>query len=117
MTARIGTMFNWLFGQRSKREQLQQPDRSERNAVIRRIVTAAAETTQKTDRNAESRFFGAVITEEGTQASITETLPRDRIAERAFEIWIRNGRPTGTADRDWDQAIRELSNEMTPVPQ
>ncbi len=110
-------MLKWLFGKPPKRDQYQQPDRSERNAVIRRIVTAAAETTPKTDRNAESQIIGPLVAGDGVQASRSEAIPRERIAERAFEIWIRNGKPTGTADRDWDQAIRELSNEIIPVPQ
>jgi hypothetical protein len=35
-------------------------------------------------------------------------VPRDRVADRAYGIWLRNGRPEGTADRDWLQAEAEL---------
>ena len=32
----------------------------------------------------------------------------DQIRERAQQIWEANGRPEGTADTDWFQAICEL---------
>jgi hypothetical protein len=38
-------------------------------------------------------------------------VPRDRVAARAYEIWVRNGRPEGTANRDWLQAEAELRAE------
>jgi hypothetical protein len=105
-------MFGWIFGNRTKREQFRQSDRSERNAVIRRIVTAAAKTTQKpVPRSLASEAQGPFSL---PTADDTGELPRDRIAERAYEIWVRNGRPTGTADRDWQDAVRELTAEQTP---
>jgi hypothetical protein len=38
-------------------------------------------------------------------------IPQDRIAVRANESWIQNGRPDGTAERDWLQAEAELRAE------
>jgi hypothetical protein len=43
-------------------------------------------------------------------------VPRDRVAVRAYEIWVRNGRPEGTADRDWLQAEAELRAEHAAGP-
>ncbi len=43
--------------------------------------------------------------------------PRDRVAARAHEIWVRNGRPAGTADRDWFQAEAELRAGPAAEPQ
>lgn len=109
-------MFGWIFRKRSKLEQFRQSDRSERNAVIRRIVTAAANTTPiPPQRSASSEVVGPFALPTGqSDSSQSGDLPRDRIAERAYEIWVRNGRPTGTADRDWQEAIRELSAELAP---
>jgi hypothetical protein len=43
-------------------------------------------------------------------------VPRDQVAARAYEIWVRNGRPEGTADRDWLQAEAELRAEHAAGP-
>ncbi len=113
-------MLGWIFGKRTKSEQFRQSDRTERNAVIRRIVTAAAETTQKrVDRSANGDVIGPFVVHQSAtdDPAASGDIPRDRIAERAYEIWVRNGRPTGTADRDWLEAARELSAELAPAPQ
>lgn len=102
-------MFQWLFGDYQKRAQARQSDRSERNAVIRRIVTAAANTTPK----AAAPQPADAVEPFDAPAAVTPTesggIPRDKVAERAYEIWVENGRPTGTVERDWAQAVRELS--------
>lgn len=107
-------MLGWIFGNRTKREQFRQSDRSERNAVIRRIVTAAAKTTPKpAPRSLAAEAHGPfTLPAEAPNSADTGDLPRDQIAERAYEIWVRNGRPTGTADRDWQDAVRELTAEQ-----
>ena len=39
----------------------------------------------------------------------SETPPReDRIRRRAYEIWIKQGRPAGSELRDWLEAEREV---------
>jgi Protein of unknown function (DUF2934) len=111
-------MFGWILGNRAKREQFRQSDRSERNAVIRRIVTAAAETTPKSpQRSTAGEVLGPFAVNAGCDdPTKSGDLPRDQVAERAYEIWVRNGRPTGTADRDWQDAMRELTAELAPPP-
>lgn len=114
-------MFSWLFGEYKKRVQIRQSDRSERNAVIRRIVTAAAHTTPKTTTAQPNGDAGDVVgpfTVNTAAVSPTDSggIPRDKVAERAYEIWIQNGRPTGTAERDWQQALRELTAETSTPP-
>lgn len=113
-------MLGWIFSKRAKSEQFRQSDRTERNAVIRRIVTAAAETTQKrVDRTADGTVIGpfTAVANAADEPATSGNIPRDQIAERAYEIWVRNGRPTGTADRDWLEAARELAAEIAPAPQ
>ncbi len=111
-------MFGWLLGNRTKREQFRQSDRSERNAVIRRIVTAAANTTPKAaPRSLAAEAHGPfTLPVEHPTGFDSGNLPRDQVAERAYEIWVRNGRPTGTADRDWQDAVRELTAEQATPP-
>lgn len=41
----------------------------------------------------------------------TIVIPHHEIATRAYDIWVRNGCPHGTADADWYQAERELRAE------
>ncbi len=36
------------------------------------------------------------------------TLPADKIATRAYEIWLASGRPNGRDQEHWFQAEREL---------
>ncbi|WP_214475574.1 DUF2934 domain-containing protein [Mesorhizobium sp. dw_380] len=44
----------------------------------------------------------------------------ERIKRRAYEIWEREGRPTGREQEHWDQAVQEIEaegseNERGPV--
>jgi len=40
-------------------------------------------------------------------------IPHDKIAMRAYEKWIKRGRPQGTEMQDWIEAENELKVEMT----
>ena len=43
---------------------------------------------------------------------------RERIAERAHELWVRRGRPIGSPEIDWaaaEQELAEESGETTPA--
>ena len=40
-----------------------------------------------------------------------EAISGELVGQRAFEIWVRNGRPLGTASADWQQAEAELRAE------
>ncbi len=115
-------VFDWLFG-RKKRSQ---SDRTERNAVIRRIVTAAAKTGNKNLALADSKVTILATLEanehdaSSSSVNLVESMgkidapeiPQDRIAQRAYEVWVRRGRPSGTADRDWNEAVGELRAEL-----
>jgi hypothetical protein len=105
-------MFQWLFGDGKKRAT----DRSERNAVIRRIVTAAANTTPKPKSAEPAGEVLGPFTVSADNPADGGGLARDKVAERAYDIWVRNGRPTGTAEHDWQQAVRELAAEQAPQP-
>jgi hypothetical protein len=40
------------------------------------------------------------------------TIPQEKIAQRAYEKWIKRGRPQGTEMLDWLEAENELKSEM-----
>ncbi|MBF0327511.1 MAG: DUF2934 domain-containing protein [Alphaproteobacteria bacterium] len=40
----------------------------------------------------------------------------DRIRQRAYELWEREGRPEGRALQHWDQAAREVQGESGVEP-
>jgi hypothetical protein len=40
------------------------------------------------------------------------SIPRDRIAMRAYEKWCKRGRPHGSDKQDWIEAEKELMAEM-----
>jgi cytoskeletal protein RodZ len=40
---------------------------------------------------------------------IVTTLSHDEIARRAYEIWVRKGRPLGHDEENWRQAEQELA--------
>lgn len=43
-------------------------------------------------------------------------LSHDKIGQRAYEIWVRKGKPHGTSDQDWREAEAELRAELTGRP-
>jgi hypothetical protein len=98
--------------------------RSDRNAVIQRVVAAAAKESKNnlpfTDSEArkpapaETRTPGpSPLAAQllGQDEPSEERISGDEIGRRAHEIWLRNGRPMGTASADWMQAEAELRAE------
>jgi hypothetical protein len=49
-------------------------------------------------------------------ATATPAVPRERIAMRAYEKWLKRGCTHGHADQDWMEAERELLAEMNRAP-
>ena len=47
------------------------------------------------------------------QHSGTVSVPRDKIAMRAYEKWCKRGRPHGTDKQDWTEAENELRAELS----
>lgn len=43
-------------------------------------------------------------------------IPREKIAMRAYEKWIKRGRKDGHDQQDWLEAERELRAEMAKMP-
>lgn len=43
-------------------------------------------------------------------------LPHDKITQRAYEIWVRKGRPEGQDEQNWTEAEAELRAELTGKP-
>jgi hypothetical protein len=41
----------------------------------------------------------------------TVKVPHDKIAQRAYEKWVKRGKPQGTAEQDWTEAEKELKAE------
>jgi hypothetical protein len=41
----------------------------------------------------------------------TVKVPHEKIAMRAYEKWVKRGRPQGTAEQDWMEAENELKAE------
>lgn len=56
-----------------------------------------------------------VVTPPQTQPTNTPplTIPQEKIAMRAYEKWIKRGRPQGTEMQDWLDAENELKAEMS----
>ena len=40
-------------------------------------------------------------------------IPHDKVAMRAYEKWIKRGRPMGTPEQDWNEAEAELRAEFS----
>ena len=40
-------------------------------------------------------------------------IPQEKIAMRAYEKWVKRGRPMGTEMEDWLEAEKELKSEMS----
>jgi hypothetical protein len=41
------------------------------------------------------------MTQQATMNESPSTLRHDQVAKLAYEIWEENGRPSGTAEKDW----------------
>jgi hypothetical protein len=52
-----------------------------------------------------------VATPSTPKAAATVPVPRDKIAQRAYEKWVKRGRPSGTDVQDWLEAEAELQSE------
>src|SRR5258708_36296622 len=46
-------------------------------------------------------------------AHTTASLPYEKIAARAYEKWVKRGRPHGTDKQDWIEAEAELKAEVS----
>lgn len=49
---------------------------------------------------------------EDTIQFVTGEITDEAIAQRAYEIWQRRGRPEGTSEEDWQTAQAELAAEQ-----
>lgn len=49
-------------------------------------------------------------------APVAVELPHDKITQRAYEIWVRKGRPEGQDEQNWKEAEAELRTELTGKP-
>ena len=45
------------------------------------------------------------------------TFPADKVAARAYEIWVRNGQPHGRDQQNWVDAEAELRAEFAANPE
>ena len=43
-------------------------------------------------------------------------VPREKVAARAYEIWLRKGKPPGTEVQNWLEAEAELRAELAAKP-
>jgi len=89
------------------------PTRADRNAVIQRIVTAAAAETHGTKTDSSVRREPGLSPQAAAPMGADEPEPiaGELVGARAHEIWLRNGRPPGTAAADWLAAESELRVE------
>jgi hypothetical protein len=55
-----------------------------------------------------------VVTPTSSQPANSQqlTIPHEKIAQRAYEKWLKRGQPPGTEMQDWLEAERELKAEM-----
>lgn len=51
-----------------------------------------------------------VVTPSSTPQS---KVPHDKVAQRAYEKWVKRGRPQGTDVQDWLEAEAELRTEAS----
>ena len=50
------------------------------------------------------------------QQASSSSVPHDKIAQRAYEKWIKRGRPVGDGVQDWVEAEKELKQEFQKNP-
>jgi hypothetical protein len=47
----------------------------------------------------------------------TESMIRQRVCERAYQLWEERGRPEGSPDEDWYLAEREIEGPKAAEPE
>jgi hypothetical protein len=47
-----------------------------------------------------------------THATTPTALPHEKVAARAYENWVKRGKPHGSPEQDWKQAEQELRTEL-----
>ena len=57
----------------------------------------------------------AVQTERPTAPVVAIEIPRDKIVARAYEIWVRKGKPHGKDFENWVEAEAELRAELAAI--
>jgi len=50
------------------------------------------------------------------QQQPSSAIPQEKIAQRAYEKWIKRGRPVGDGMQDWVEAENELKQEFQKNP-
>ncbi len=65
--------------------------------------------TRRTSKAGDSKPK-ATKAPEKSQPEVVMTVTHDQIAERAYEIWLRKGRPRGQDYNNWVEAEGELLN-------
>lgn len=83
------------------------PPRTRRNAAPKAAPKAAAVEKPAGRAKPASTAIPAVPT--------TPAISSDAIAERAYYIWLRKGRPYGQDDQNWIDAEAELTAELKGV--
>jgi len=71
----------------------------------------------KTQKNSTTRSGGATTTlrpvgSQAPAATKTVKITREQIAQRAHEIWVKNGCKHGQDEQNWLEAERQLKAEM-----
>lgn len=61
----------------------------------------------------EGQHMSRVVTPATSQPTTPHSqVPHDKIAMRAYEKWVKKGRPQGTHVQDWVEAEAELKSEI-----
>jgi hypothetical protein len=59
----------------------------------------------------EGQHMSRMTTPQTSQPTAQIKVPHDKIAMRAYEKWVKRGRPHGTSEQDWAEAETELKAE------
>lgn len=53
------------------------------------------------------------VPQQGNQFQQQSQVPHDKVAMRAYEKWVKRGRPAGNPEKDWFEAEQELKVEFS----
>ena len=75
-------------------------------------VVDVQQTVKKTKSPRKSTSKKTTKKKSSKSPARTAELTHDMIAARAFEVWVRKGRPLGQDDANWREAEAELKEEL-----
>lgn len=84
-----------------------------KKSATKKTTKSAAKKTTKAATKKTTKSASKKTTAAGSSKKSSPKLTYDQIKARAFEIWVRKGKPDGLCEQNWKEAEAELKAELS----